>query len=172
MFYIIFVLFTILTLGFAIYCRWADNWASKKSNAYWDISDYEKRKEYEKSYKETIHYKVHQNLSNEWQEIICWVFGIFFAIIVVIMSFCIIIDNTNADIEKAELMAEYEVLVYQYENNIYNDGGDDVVGKKALFDDIKEWNKSITYKREVQDNFWWGIYYPNIYDEIPLIELK
>ena len=74
----------------------------------------------------------------------------------------------NAKVERYN--ARYESLVYQYENDIYENDND--IGKKELMDDIQEWNEDVSYYKELQYDFWLGIYCPNIYDQFEKIELK
>ena len=74
----------------------------------------------------------------------------------------------DAKVEKNN--ARYESLVYQYENDIYENDND--LGKKELMDDIQEWNEDVSYYKELQYDFWLGIYCPNIYDQFEKIELK
>ena len=74
----------------------------------------------------------------------------------------------NAKVERYN--ARYESLVYQYENDIYDNDND--IGKKELMNDIQAWNEDVSYRKKIQDDFWLGIYYPNIYDQFEKIELK
>ena len=74
----------------------------------------------------------------------------------------------DAKVERSN--ARYESLVYQYENDIYENDND--LGKKELMDDIQEWNEDLSYYKELQYDFWLGIYCPNIYDQFEKIELK
>lgn len=75
--------------------------------------------------------------------------------------------GTDASIAKWE--TQYESLTYQLENNLYdNDNG---IGKKELMDEIREWNEDLAYRKAIQRNFWVGIYYPNIYDNLEFIPL-
>ena len=62
------------------------------------------------------------------------------------------------------------MLVYQYDNNFYNN--DNEVGKYELVKSIQEWNEDLAYKKRLQRNFWIGIYYPNIYDQFEFISLE
>lgn len=75
--------------------------------------------------------------------------------------------GTDASIAKWE--TQYESLTYQLENNLYDNDND--IGKKELMDEIREWNEDLAYCKEIQRNFWIGIYYPNVYDNLEFIPL-
>lgn len=75
--------------------------------------------------------------------------------------------GTDASVAKWE--THYESLTYQLENNLYDNDND--IGKKELMDEIREWNEDLAYCKEIQRNFWVGIYYPNIYDNLEFIPL-
>lgn len=53
-----------------------------------------------------------------------------------------------------------------------NDGMSFDVGKYELMADIEAWNTDLAYWKEIQRNFWVGIFIPDIYDEFEYIELK
>lgn len=91
-------------------------------------------------------------------------------IVSIVMLVNIIVRNTNVDAYVAENQMRYEMLVYQYENDIYDNDND--LGKRDLMEDIQEWNEDLAYYREAQDDFWVGIFYPNVYDQFEFIELK
>ena len=91
-------------------------------------------------------------------------------IVAIIMLIVIIVKYTNVDAYVAENQMRYEMLVYQYENNLYDNDND--LGKRDLMEDIQEWNEDLAYHREAQDDFWVGIFYPNVYDQFEFIELK
>lgn len=75
----------------------------------------------------------------------------------------------SADASVAKWETHYESLTYQLENNLYDNDND--IGKKELMDEIREWNEDLAYCKEIQRNFWVGIYYPNIYDNLEFIPL-
>lgn len=91
-------------------------------------------------------------------------------IVAIIMLIVIIVENTNVDAYVAENQMRYEMLVYQYENDIYDNDND--LGKRDLMEDIQEWNEDLAYYREAQNDFWVGIFHPNVYDQFEFIELK
>lgn len=91
-------------------------------------------------------------------------------IVAIIMLIVIIVENTNVDAYVAENQMRYEMLVYQYENDIYDNDND--LGKRDLMEDIQEWNEDLAYYREAQDDFWVGIFHPNVYNQFEFIELK
>ena len=91
-------------------------------------------------------------------------------IVAIVMLVVIIEANTNVDAYVAENQMRYEMLVYQYENDIYDNDND--LGKRDLMEDIEAWNTDLAYRKKVQRNYWVGIFYPNIYDDFDFIELR
>ena len=90
--------------------------------------------------------------------------------IAIIMLVFIIVGNIAPNAKIAEYQARYDLLVYQYENDIYDNDND--LGKRDLMEDIEEWNTDLAYRKRIQRNFWVGIFYPNIYDDFEFIELR
>ena len=87
--------------------------------------------------------------------------------IVLVMTFAICLGNFGVDAKTAKYKERYDSLVYQYENEIYCD--DNVV--YDLLTDIREYNEDVAYYQEIQDDTWFGVFYPNIFDQFELIEL-
>lgn len=90
--------------------------------------------------------------------------------IAIIMLVFIIVGGVGPDAKIAKYQARYDSLVYQYENDIYDNDND--LGKRDLMEDIEEWNTDLAYHKQIQRNFWVGIFYPNIYDYFDFIELR
>ena len=105
----------------------------------------------------------------EWAEIagmISTIVGgiaVFLAIVALLISYC------GVDGYVASKNVEYESLVYQYENNMYDNDND--VGKQELMTQIQEWNAELAKYQAIQDDPWIGIFIPNIYDQFEFIEL-
>ena len=92
------------------------------------------------------------------------IFGIIASVVVLAINYI------GIDGYIARMNTRYETLVYQYENDIYDNDND--LGKRELMVDIQNWNEDLSSRRESQRDFWIGIYIPNIYDQFEFIELK
>lgn len=92
------------------------------------------------------------------------------ALAILISGIIMIVSYGNAEANVAANHKRYESLVYQLENNLYDNDND--LGKKELYDEIREWNEDLAYYQSIQDNFWFGIFYPNVFDQFEFIELS
>ena len=95
------------------------------------------------------------------------VIGIFGIIVSVVI---LAINYIGIDGYIARMNTRYETLVYQYENDIYDNDND--LGKRDLMEDIQRWNEDLAAIQKNQHDFWVGIYIPDIYDQFEFIELK
>ena len=106
-------------------------------------------------------------------EISCIISGVISGLAAIALLIEIIVLAVNyigVDGYIQRMNTRHDMLVYQYENDIYENDND--LGKKELMDDIQEWNEDLSYYKELQYDFWLGIYCPNIYDRFEKIELK
>lgn len=106
----------------------------------------------------------------EWIDYVCWGFLIFSAIVAIIMSIFVIDANVGIEGKIASNEQRYEALVYQVENEIYENDND--VGKYELYNQVREWNEDLAKGKAMQNDFWFGIFYPDIFDKFEFIELK
>lgn len=102
-------------------------------------------------------------------DMFAFVCSIILLIASIIMGVVIICENTCVSGKVASLHQRYEVLQYQIDNDTYDNDND--VGKKELYEKVQNWNEDLAFGREAQNNFWIGIFYPDIYDEFDFIEL-
>lgn len=79
-----------------------------------------------------------------------------------------IVARAGADAYLASMQEKRSALVYQLENDIYDNDND--LGKKELYSEITEYNCDIAEGKIKQDNILVYNLYPNVYDELELIE--
>ena len=106
----------------------------------------------------------------DWLRCIGWGVAAIAALAILISGIIMIVSYGNAEANVAANHKRYESLVYQLENNLYDNDND--LGKKELYDEIREWNEDLAYYQSIQDNFWFGIFYPNVFDQFEFIELN
>lgn len=105
------------------------------------------------------------------REIIAILSLIFDAVTGIITGIMIVVAIvTNIGIEgKLESDKQlYNALVYQLENNLYENDND--IGKKELYCEIVSWNQYVAKGKRLQYDMWIGIFTPNIFDDLQLIE--
>lgn len=167
----IFMIAFILCLTFGIFVRVCVVIDDHRDRKRWDIDDYDERQEYAKKYQNRLAHKIDDKIAGEWPERAAWIVSVVLGIVVLIMSMFIIDAHIGVEAYVAENEQIYASLVYQYENDVY-DNDDDVIGKKQLYDQIQEWNKDLAGYKAKEKDFWIGIFYPNIYDQFEFIEYK
>lgn len=89
---------------------------------------------------------------------------------VVIMILAAAINNIGTAGLIASNEQRYESLVYQLENNLYDNDND--LGKKELYNQIQSWNEDLANGKRMQRDIWVGMFYPNVYDNFTYIELE
>ena len=90
-------------------------------------------------------------------------------IAIVIMTICIIVNNSGISGLIAANQQRYDSLVYQLENDLYDNDND--LGKKELYNQIQYWNEDLAKGKALQHDIWVGIFWPDIYDRFEFIEL-
>lgn len=80
---------------------------------------------------------------------------------------CNYMDALPGQIARYE--ARYNSLKTQWEENFYDNDND--VGKRELIADIEKWNSDLAYKKTMSKDFWFGTFYPNIYDQFEYIDI-
>lgn len=90
-------------------------------------------------------------------------------VVLIISGIIAIANNSGANGELAKKQNKYEILTYQFENNVYENDND--LGKKELFNDIIEYNADVAIGRAMQHDLWFGVFYPDIYYDLEFIEV-
>ena len=95
-------------------------------------------------------------------------FAIFFGITVIIMSLCLIANYSSVDAEIAENEERYEAITYKLESGACRD--EFGLLSKEIIDEIQEWNEEVVYQQNMQDNFWVGIFYTDVFSRFKTID--
>lgn len=90
--------------------------------------------------------------------------GIIMAIMVIVLVSNYI--GVNAQVEKSK--ERYNAITYKVESGACRD--EFGLLNKEVIDDIQDWNESITYNKNIQEDFWVGIFIPNVYDQFETID--
>lgn len=89
------------------------------------------------------------------------------ALVIVIMLICIAFEHINIDGRIDAKKQKYETLSYQINNDLYSNDND--IGKRELYEQVRDWNEDLAYAKKAQNDFWIGIFYADIYDEFDYI---
>ena len=109
------------------------------------------------------------SLDFEWVSMLSTIFSAIAGIAFVVMLIVIIVNNVGVEASIEANKQRYESLIYQAENNLYENDND--LGKKELANQIQEWNEDLASGKALQDDFWVGIFYADIYDEFDFIPM-
>ena len=105
----------------------------------------------------------------EWVSMLSTIFFVIAGIAFVVMLIVVIVNNVGVEARIEANKQRYESLIYQAENNLYENDND--LGKKELANQIQEWNEDLASGKALQDDFWVGIFYADIYDEFNFIPI-
>ena len=89
---------------------------------------------------------------------------------VLISLFLIIGEYTTMDSYLEKTREQYKAITYKIESEVCRD--EFGLLNKEVIDEIQEWNKDVRFYQNIQDNFWVGIYYPNVFDEFETIDYE
>ena len=111
----------------------------------------------------------HSNLS-----VFAFLFGaiafIFGGILVLILGFDLVVNLTTAAATKQANIEKYKALTYKLESEACRDQFG--LLSKEIIDEVQDWNTDITYYKSMEDNFWMGIYYPDVYGDLGTIDYE
>lgn len=105
-------------------------------------------------------------------EFLCTISGVISGLAAIALLIEIVVLAVNyigVDGYVQRMNTRHDMLVYQYENDIYDNDND--LGKRELIEDIQNWNEDLASRKENQDDAWIGIFIPDIYGQFEFIEL-
>lgn len=94
--------------------------------------------------------------------------SVFTGIVAAIMIISAIVVNIGTEGKLESDKQLYNALVYQLENNLYENDND--IGKKELYSEVVSWNRYVAKGNKLQHDIWIGVFTPNIFDDLQLIE--
>ena len=109
------------------------------------------------------------SLDFEWVSMLSTIISVIAGIAFVVMLIVVIYANVGVEASIEANKQRYESLIYQAENNLYENDND--LGKKELANQIQKWNEDLANGKALQDDFWVGIFYADIYDEFDFIPM-
>ena len=101
-------------------------------------------------------------------------FGLLISVIsglaVIISLFVIMGEYTTIDSYLEKSREQYKAITYKIESDACRD--EFGLLNKEVIDEIQEWNKDVRFYQNIQNSFWLGIYYPNVFDEFGTIDYE
>jgi len=104
-----------------------------------------------------------------WEDIGSFVVTIS-GIITAVLLLIIMVNYVTLDADLEKQRETYKAIVYKIESDACKD--EFGLLSKEVLDEVQEWNETIIYRQNAQDNFWVGIFIPNVYDEFELIDYE
>ena len=104
----------------------------------------------------------------EGVEIVSCIIAVSDGIAIIVMAILLCINYSTADADIARNEEIYRALTYKVESEACKD--EFGLLSKEVIDEIQEWNESVLHYQKMQDNFWIGIFYPDVFDQFKTID--
>ena len=82
----------------------------------------------------------------------------------------LLLTKTNVTATRQANAEKYKALTYKLESEACRDQFG--LLNKEIIDEVQRWNVKVTYYKTMEDNFWVGIYYPDVYDDLGTIDYE
>lgn len=82
----------------------------------------------------------------------------------------LLLTKTNVTATRQANAEKYKALTYKLESEACRDQFG--LLNKEIIDEVQRWNVKVTYYKAMEDNFWVGIYYPNVYGNLGTIDYE
>ena len=91
-----------------------------------------------------------------------------FIMIIMITILCCMYIGIDARVEKSK--ETFDAITYKVESGACRD--EFGLLNKEVIDEIQSWNESVIYYQKMQNDFWVGIFYPDVYDQFETIDYE
>ena len=92
--------------------------------------------------------------------------GFIMAILITIL--CCMYIGIDARVEQSK--ETFDAITYKVESGACRD--EFGLLNKEVIDEIQSWNESIIYNQKMQNDFWVGVFYPDVYDQFETIDYE
>ena len=91
-----------------------------------------------------------------------------FIMIIMITILCCMYIGIDARVEQSK--ETFDAITYKVESGACRD--EFGLLNKEVIDEIQSWNESVIYNQKMQNDFWVGVFYPNVYDQFETIDYE
>ena len=91
-----------------------------------------------------------------------------FIMIIMITILCCMYIDIDARVEQSK--ETFDAITYKVESGACRD--EFGLLNKEVIDEIQSWNESIIYHQKMQNDFWVGVFYPDVYDQFETIDYE
>lgn len=82
----------------------------------------------------------------------------------------LLLTKINVTATRQANTEKYKALTYKLESEACRDQFG--LLNKEIIDEVQIWNVKVTYYKSMEDNFWMGIYYPDVYGDLGTIDYE
>ena len=108
--------------------------------------------------------------NSEALAVIFWLILICTITILIVCSIIMLVNYIQVDSFIATNTEIYNSLIYKMESTTCRDEFGFL--NKEVIDEVQEWNQDVKYIQAAQDDFWVGIFHPNVFDEFKTIDYE
>lgn len=130
----------------------------------WNFDEDSKRKSFANSFKRFMDYN--DEIFYIGGELAMFIFGMFTLPMLIIIC----LNAIEAPTKALVYQEQYKALTYKVESGACRD--DFGLLSKEVIDEIQEWNTDLIYKKQMSNNIFVGIFYPNVYDGLDTIDYE
>ena len=92
--------------------------------------------------------------------------GVIMMIMIAIL--CCTYIGIDATVEQSK--ETFDAITYKVESGACRD--EFGLLNKEVIDEIQSWNESVIYNQKMQNDFWVGVFYPDVYDQFETIDYE